>query len=206
MQWAHKISVPQENLTVVIWSLIYVRNKWNISINFVHFVNQHSRIIVTWTILLESSHTQERSIYEWMKDDIHNWCQKCGDSIIPLHMYYLHTWTRIYWPEPVMIMKDKELYHSCPSKLFAKRGCHKDRCSPMGMFMCAGFALRLQILQRNNRYSLKTAHARYMSIKIVNFLVLGQIVQLLGQSDLNIKPLFFLIFMFSDELEPLLIP
>ena len=76
----------------------------------------------------------------------------------------------------------------------------------MGLFMCAIFALRLQILLRNNRYSLKTAHARYMSIKIVNFLVLGQIVQLLGQSDLNIKPLFFLIFMFSDELEPLLIP
>ena len=74
---------------------------------------------------------------------------------------------------------------------------------------CARFLLcdyTLQILLRNNRYSLKTAHARYMSIKIVNFLVLGQIVQLLGQSDLNIKPLFFLIFMFSDELEPLLIP
>ena len=98
------------------------------------------------------------------------------------------------------------IIHIHRTKLFAKRSCHKDRYSPIGLFMCAIFALRLQILLRNNRYSLKTAHARYMSIKIVNFLVLGQIVQLLGQSDLNIKPLFFLIFMFSDELEPLLIP
>ena len=152
-----------------------------------------------------------------MNNDICNWCRKCGDSFIPLHMYYLHTWTRIYWPEPVLRIKMAHslrwlwkiksfIIHVHRTKLFAKRSCHKDRCSPMGLFMCAIFALQLQILLRNNSYSLKTAHARYMSIKIVNFLALGQIVQLLGQSDLNIKPLFFLNFMFSDELEPLLIP
>ena len=75
-----------------------------------------------------------------------------------------------------------------------------------GLVHVRDFCFAITDSTKKYRYSLKTAHARYMSIKIVNFLVLGQIVQLLGQSDLNIKPLFFLIFMFSDELEPLLIP
>ena len=71
------------------------------------------------------------------------------------------------------------IIHIHRTKLFAKRSCHEDRCSPMGLFMCAIFALRLQILLRNNRYSLN------ISTCSLNWLIF----QLLGPSDLNLKPL-----------------
>ena len=113
-----------------------------------------------------------------MNDDICNWYRKFGDSIIPLHMYYLHTWTRIYWPEPVLKIKMAHslrwlwkiksfIIHVHWTNFFCRKRLSWGSLLAHGLARVHDFCFaQLHILLlRKNRFSWKTsAHACYAGL------------------------------------------